>query len=176
MQVKTQVQYCSEFAELPIAERFQDWVDCVLLIPEIIEHALENARDPINRENEIQQEKPPECRQIVVRLVDSQEMKALNGKWRDKPYATNVLAFPAGEMPGVADYPLGDIVICAEVVQSEAAAQGKPYVDRLAHIFIHGFLHLLGYDHQQSDDANVMEQVEEEALSRLGYAKPYELP
>jgi probable rRNA maturation factor len=99
----------------------------------------------------------------------------LNENWRNKPVATNVLAFPAGDMPGVDNYPLGDIVICAEIVKFEADAQSKPYIDRMAHLFIHGLLHLLGYDHQLPDQALDMEGLEEEALSRLGYAKPYEL-
>ena len=176
MKVKTEIQYCSGFADLPAVERFQDWADCVLLIHGTTEYHREEARVRTDSEDDIQLEKSNEYRQIVVRLVDGQEMKALNGKWRDKPYATNVLAFPAGEMPGVADYPLGDIVICAEVVQSEAEEQGKPYIDRMAHIFIHGLLHLLGYDHHLPEHASDMERVEEEALSRLGYAKPYELP
>ena len=77
-------------------------------------------------------------------------------------------------MPGVDNYPIGDIVICVEVVQSEAIEQGKPLMDRMAHIFIHGLLHLLGFDHELPEQAIEMERIEEEALSRLGYAKPYE--
>ena len=70
--------------------------------------------------------------------------------------------------------PLGDIVICAAVVQKEADEQGKPFIDRLAHMFVHGMLHILGYDHISTNEREEMEALEREALSRLGYANPYE--
>ena len=102
-------------------------------------------------------------------------MRALNAEWRDKDHATNVLAFPFDSEISAAHIPLGDIVICAPIVAAEAREQGKPFVDRMAHMFVHGLLHLLGYDHQTDMQAAEMENIECKALSRLGYAQPYEL-
>ena len=161
MTAKADIQYCSQQADLPEPACFLAWAQCLYSV--LAFDASEAQRE------------------ITVRLVDEQEMKTLNDKWRDKPYATNVLAFPVGEMPGLDlvdlnNCPLGDIVICVAVVQSEAREQGKPFIDRLAHMFIHGLLHLFGYDHQLSTEAVAMEGIEQEALSRLGYANPYEMP
>ncbi len=171
MKLVTEVQNCCG-SEAPFPfERFQQWADCVVAI----ENGLSSSSNQPSDSNLGAAQKILEDeRQVVVRLVDTKEMEELNSKWRGKHYATNVLAFPAGDMPGVDNYPIGDIVICVEVVQSEAIEQRKPIADRMAHIFIHGLLHLLGFDHELPDQATKMERMEEEALSRLGYAKPYE--
>ncbi len=114
--------------------------------------------------------------EIAIRVVDADEMRSLNRDYRGRDHATNVLSFPAGDIEGLPrDAPrlLGDIVICADVVNAEAAAQGKAREDHWAHMLVHGSLHLLGYDHRQDADAAVMEALEKRVLTRHGLADPY---
>jgi len=111
--------------------------------------------------------------ELTVRIVDEAEMTALNRQFRGKDGATNVLSFPFEAVGGVATALLGDIVICAPVVASEAVAQDKPLHAHWAHMVIHGVLHLLGYEHHKDDDAHDMEAREIELLASLGYTSPY---
>jgi len=111
--------------------------------------------------------------ELTIRIVDEAEITSLNMQYRGKDGATNVLSFPYEAMTGVETELLGDVVICAPVVASEAIAQGKPLEAHWAHLVIHGVLHLLGYDHKQSPDAVRMESTEAELLASLGYQKPY---
>jgi probable rRNA maturation factor len=98
--------------------------------------------------------------EISVRLVDIAEMSQLNQTYRGKQGPTNVLSFPA-ELPQELELPLlGDIVICSAVVQREAEEQSKTPVAHWAHMAVHGTLHLLGYDHIDEDDAEIMEALE----------------
>jgi len=114
--------------------------------------------------------------EVCVRLVDAEEMAALNVQYRGKPGPTNVLSFPAA-LPAELDLPqLGDIVICAPVVRSEAAEQGKDPAAHWAHMTVHGTLHLLGYDHCEEKDAVCMEALETAILDQLHYPNPYEDP
>ena len=98
--------------------------------------------------------------ELSVRIVEADEMRRLNGEFRGKDSATNVLSFPAGSIDGLPDdalAPLGDLVVCASVVRDEAMAQGKAIEDHWAHMIVHGMLHLLGYDHENDDEAAEME-------------------
>jgi probable rRNA maturation factor len=112
--------------------------------------------------------------EISVRLVDIAEMSQLNQTYRGKQGPTNVLSFPA-ELPQELELPLlGDIVICSAVVQREAEEQSKTPVAHWAHMAVHGTLHLLGYDHIDEDDAEIMEALETRILAVLNYPCPYQ--
>ncbi len=115
---------------------------------------------------------------LVIRIVDKEEGQRFNREYRNKDYATNVLSFPA-ELPAglpseIKQSQLGDLLICAPVVAREAKEQGKPEADHWAHLTIHGILHLMGYDHEQSADAKVMEALETDILAKLEIPDPYQ--
>lgn len=111
--------------------------------------------------------------EVVIRLVDEGESAELNGRYRGKSGATNVLSFPA-EIPAGIDEPLlGDIVICAPVVRREAAEQGKDETAHWAHMVVHGILHLRGFDHTEVEEAERMEGLETDILATLGFDDPY---
>lgn len=115
--------------------------------------------------------------EITLRIVEPAEIMELNSRYRHKEYATNVLSFPfdAAEQAGM-DLPLlGDIVICAEVVNREAEEQHKTRAAHWAHMVVHGTLHLLGYDHEKEAEAEIMEQEETLILQQLGFANPYQV-
>ena len=106
--------------------------------------------------------------EVTLRLVDEAEGRTLNRDYRGKDYATNVLTFPLEDEPL-----MGDIVLCAPVVEREASEQGKTTDAHYAHLVVHGLLHLQGYDHETAAEANLMESRESQLLSVLGYADPY---
>ena len=110
---------------------------------------------------------------LAIRIVDHAEGLTLNHDYRGRDYATNVLSFPAEPPPGVSYALIGDLAICAPVVQREAAEQGKSAREHWAHLTIHGVLHLLGYDHIKDGEAEAMEMLEIRILARLGIANPY---
>lgn len=112
--------------------------------------------------------------ELTVRIVDEAESQALNLMYRhiDKP--TNVLSFPF-ESPIEMETPLlGDLVICAPIVEQEAKAQHKTIEAHFLHLLLHGCLHLLGYDHIEEDEAVEMEALETEILAELGFKNPYD--
>jgi probable rRNA maturation factor len=111
---------------------------------------------------------------VTVRVVGEREGARLNRRWRGKRGATNVLSFPGTGLPGVGPDLLGDIVICAPVVDREARKQGKARAAHWAHMVVHGTLHLLGYDHRTRSQAVAMESLEVRLLERLGVENPYE--
>lgn len=111
--------------------------------------------------------------ELVVRIVDREESQQLNARFRSKEIATNVLSFPA-ELPEEVDLPLlGDVVICAPLVEQEAQEQNKLPESHWAHLTIHGILHLLGYDHQTDEEATRMESLEISLLQSLDFRDPY---
>ena len=110
---------------------------------------------------------------LAIRVVDEREGRALNRHYRGKDYATNVLSFPAELPDGVALPVLGDIVLCAPVIQREAREQGKLPAAHWAHMSVHGVLHLLGLNHEDPVEAEAMEHLEREILAGLGIGDPY---
>ncbi len=115
--------------------------------------------------------------EIAVRIVDAEEIQTLNELYRKKDGATNVLSFPGGEMAGLPDDAtrmLGDIVICASVVASEAVEQSKAPADHWAHMLVHGTLHLLGFDHNTDIEAAEMEALETSILATGDISNPYQ--
>ncbi|MGZ8152153.1 MAG: rRNA maturation RNase YbeY [Methylovulum sp.] len=135
----------------PDEEQIQQWIDAAL--------------DGFDQDTE-----------IVVRIVDEQESAQLNEQYRHKHGPTNILSFPF-EMPeGVQDIELnllGDLVICAPILEKEAAQQHKHLNDHWAHIIVHGVLHLLGYDHIDDIEAELMESTEIAILNKLNIKNPY---
>lgn len=112
-------------------------------------------------------------REMVIRVVDVAEIHDLNLRYRGKDKATNVLSFQSETLPDLDDAHLGDLVICASVVASEALQQGKTVQAHWAHLVIHGVLHLRGFDHQTDQQADEMEKIEIQILERMGIANPY---
>ena len=112
-------------------------------------------------------------RELGVRVVGPAESRRLNARYRGKDKPTNVLSFPAVEMPAGPERPLGDLVICPDVLRVEARAQRKSLRAHWAHLVVHGTLHLVGYDHEDCADADRMERREIAVLRRLGFPNPY---
>jgi probable rRNA maturation factor len=107
--------------------------------------------------------------EITIRIVGSDESKNLNAMYRKKKYPTNVLSFLVDD----AHHLIGDIVLCAPVIEEEARDQSKNLEAHYAHLIIHGALHLYGYDHENKKDAEIMEKKEIKILTKLGYKNPY---
>nr|WP_115338236.1 rRNA maturation RNase YbeY [Moraxella caviae] len=115
---------------------------------------------------------------LDVYITEKNEAQALNLQARGKDYATNILSYPS-DLPAemldlLPELPLGELILCHEVVQKEADAQGKTFLAHLTHLLVHGVLHLLGFDHELGEvEAEQMEGFEIEILSQLGVANPY---
>jgi probable rRNA maturation factor len=107
--------------------------------------------------------------EITIRIVDNDESINLNNIYRKKKYPTNVLSFLVDDEVSL----IGDIVLCAPVIQKEALEQSKKLEAHYAHLIIHGALHLYGYDHENKKDADIMEAKEIKILTKLGYKNPY---
>lgn len=118
--------------------------------------------------------------ELSVQLLDSQAMQALNRQYRCRNLPTNVLSFES-EMPVLHDdtagslQVLGDLVLCPDVIVSEASEQGKPCEQHWAHMLVHGTLHLCGYDHVDPDEARIMENLEIQILSLFDHPDPYQI-
>lgn len=147
--VEIDVQYAIRDDNVPGQQDFRRWVNAALK----------------GREDD------PE---LTIRVVDQAESISLNGKYRGKQGATNVLSFLSEAPVEIAGNLLGDLVICAPVVEEEAIAQGKSLDLHWAHMVIHGALHLIGYDHGTAETADAMESLEIEILASLDYPNPYD--
>jgi probable rRNA maturation factor len=113
-------------------------------------------------------------RMLAVLLTDDAAMRRLNAQWRNIDKATNVLSFPpAANQQAGAVRSLGDIAIAYETSAREAEEEARPFADHLSHLAVHGFLHLLGYDHDSESQAEEMERLERVILARLGVPDPY---
>ena len=110
--------------------------------------------------------------ELAIVLTDDSAMRLLNRNWRGIDASTNVLSFPTGT--GSDKTHLGDIVLAYETIAREARAEHKPLAHHVAHLAVHGFLHLVGYDHERDKDALAMEQAEREILRRLAIPDPYQ--
>ena len=108
----------------------------------------------------------PARAEVTLRVVDAREARRLNGKYRTKTYATNVLSFPYGDGSG-------DVLLCHPVIALEAKQQGKTLRAHYAHLVVHGVLHLRGHNHLRKNDAVRMERAEIRILRSLGFADPY---
>ena len=148
MNLKLEIQYATEYTDLPTEADFTSWVRAALQ----------------QEQNEVE---------VVIRLVDEAESHHLNLTYRGKDRPTNVLSFPFEAPPEVPMALLGDLVICVPVVVQEAWAQGKTELAHWAHMVVHGVLHLQGYDHQHDADAQRMEELERAILERLHFPDPY---
>jgi probable rRNA maturation factor len=142
------VQVVEKLVYSPSIEQFQCWVDTAL-------------------------SKYDKDTELVIRIVDEQEIAVLNEQFRRKKGVTNILSFPF-DAPGVVDLDLlGDLVICAAVVERESKQQLKELDAHWAHIVIHGVLHLLGFDHIEEKDAERMEAKEIKILQKMNISNPY---
>ena len=152
MQADLEIQRVTTTSSVPDDEQFQRWVSAV----------------PVARGHE---------HSLTLRIVDETEARRLNKEYRNRDYATNVLSFPTELPEGLPDEirqaQLGDILICAPIVSREAREQSRLEADHWAHLTIHGVLHLLGYDHVQPDEADIMESLETEILGQLGVSDSY---
>lgn len=146
--LKVDLQVATECDDLPSAQQLRTWIGVAL-------------SDRMDRG------------EITVRIVGESESAALNQRYRNRLGPTNVLAFPFDTALPLALPLLGDIVICAPVVQREATEQGKQPQSHWAHMVVHGTLHLLGYDHQTPFQAQQMESLEQRLLAALGFPNPY---
>jgi probable rRNA maturation factor len=147
--IDLELQIASDAKMLPHPSQFREWISVSL--GERVETDVE----------------------LTIRIVDTAEMKEYNKKYRNKNKPTNVLSFP-GEIREDLEYNyLGDIIICAPVIEEEARKTNKDLVAHWAHIVIHGALHLIGFDHKEKAEAVVMERLETQILIMLGYPPPY---
>ena len=143
------IQIESQSKQLPSTDQFQVWVDTVLT------HADEDS-------------------EVVIRIVDEAEMIQFNQQYRQKEGTTNILSFPFDAPDEVESSLLGDLLVCAPVIEKEALLQNKKLAHHWSHMIIHGVLHLLGYDHINDDEAQEMEALEIKMLSTIDIANPYQ--
>jgi probable rRNA maturation factor len=144
-----EIQTIFSSPEQPSKQQIQRWVDTALA--------------DVNEDTE-----------IVVRIVDEAESAELNSTYRHKQGSTNILSFPVEIPEGIDLNLLGDLVVCAPVLEREAQQQGKTIEHHWAHIIIHGVLHLLGYDHLDDEEAEAMESKEIALLQQLNINNPYQ--
>ncbi|MFY8349762.1 rRNA maturation RNase YbeY [Pseudoalteromonas sp. SSM20] len=146
--IELDLQIAHEFDNLPTFEQFELWAN----------KALTNLK--------------PDA-ELTIRISDASESQQLNHEYRGKNKPTNVLSFPFEAPPGIELPLIGDLIICPEVVLQESVEQEKSFHDHFAHMVIHGCLHLMGYDHIDSEEALEMESLEKQLLAELAIADPY---
>ncbi len=142
-------QIVSKSRKLPAQALFKKWVDAVL---------QDESQDS----------------EIVIRIVDEQEMIQFNEQYRDKKGSTNILSFPFDPPKGVDSDLLGDLLICAQVIEAESKQQNKQLEHHWAHMIVHGVLHLIGYNHIDALEAAEMELLEIKILRSIQIDNPYE--
>lgn len=149
MSLNLDLQIALDWPNLPNSAAFQQWAEAALA-----------TRDALS--------------ELTIRVVDEAEMTLLNHRYRHKSGPTNVLSFPfEAPLPQLDTGLLGDVVLCAPVVEREAALAHKNVEAHWAHLVVHGVLHLQGHDHQQAEQAAEMERLEARILMALGYSNPY---
>lgn len=150
MTINLELQIATNVKTLPHPSQFKEWVRIVF-------------------SSNLKELKRYKHLELTIRIVDEEEIVDLNFKYRKKNSPTNVLSF-SGQIEEQFNYHvLGDVVICATVVEKEAMQQNKELLAHWAHMVIHGILHLLGYDHQNTIDANEMENLEVNLLNQIGF-------
>lgn len=149
MSYQIDIEINSTSKTIPSAEKIEQWISAALKSDELVEA------------------------EVSVYIVDEAESQALNSQYRSKDKPTNVLSFPA-DIPEEVGIPLlGDLVVCAPVVEQEAEEQSKSLDAHWAHMLVHGTLHLLGYDHLEDDTAEAMESLETHLLTKMNFPAPY---
>lgn len=157
MQLDLDLQITQPFEALPNSEAVEQWVKAALMAQSMRESFKQAA-------------------ELTIRIVDNQEIASLNSEYRNKQGPTNVLSFPA-DLPEEVELPLlGDIIISAPKVAEEATQQQKPLEAHWAHMVVHGTLHLIGYDHIEPEEADIMEALETKILLEQGFSAPYQEP
>lgn len=150
MAYQIDIEYNSQSQQIPAQAELERWISAALHSQQ-----LEDA-------------------EVSIYIVDEDESQELNAQYRNKNKPTNVLSFPA-DIPAEVGVPLlGDLVVCAPVVECEAQEQGKTLQAHWAHMLVHGTLHLLGFDHIVDDEAETMETLETQIVTGLGYPAPYQ--
>lgn len=149
MAIELELQIASEVKTLPHPSQFREWIS------ESLSGKVEGNVE------------------LTIRVVDKEEITELNHKYRKKNKATNVLAFPSEINKDINFFNLGDIVICAPVIEEEAKKADKELLAHWAHIVVHGALHIVGFDHQTDKQAKKMEALETKILGKLGFPPPY---
>lgn len=153
--------------DLPSLELFEQWLH--VAFTQLASYAPE---DKVLGHAFFEKDLVPE---VTIRIVSLKESQALNLQYRQKDKPTNVLSFESDLPDFIPSAFLGDLVICAELVKSEAEKQQKLSLNHWAHLCVHGTLHLLGYDHLSQSDAERMESIEVEILNKLSIDDPYQL-
>ena len=120
----------------------------------------------------LDQEKMSNC-VINLRLLNDKEMKKLNMQFRQKDKTTNVLSFPNDDISVKQTKNIGDIAISVEYVKAEAKKEGKTFDDHIIHMLAHGVYHILGYDHENNENAMIMENKEIQTLKKINISNPY---
>ncbi|GAB2679904.1 rRNA maturation RNase YbeY [Aliiglaciecola sp. 3_MG-2023] len=150
MKIDLDIQIACENTNLPTTEQFEQWLQFALAEQKIEETEL------------------------TIRIVSPEESQQLNATYREKDKPTNILSFPFESPAEIELNFLGDLVVCADIVDKEAKQQNKQLLDHWAHMIVHGSLHLLGFDHEHDDDAKIMESLEVQILAKLGIDDPYQ--